>query len=154
MPEVLTKPFTLQGAPRAELARLCRQICLAREQRSLSPVTAEDEFIAALTTVRATYGPASVDENDLKEIVALEESRVADAAVLAELIASRISTTHPFAQPLSNSPAQQKSSPPASVPSKVSAPQPALATPSLNIADLIDGMLMQEKRDPRTSGHH
>ncbi len=154
MPEVLTKPFALHGAPRAELARLCRQICLAREQKSLSPVTAEDEFLAALTTVRATYGPASVDENDLREVVAIEESRVADAAVLAELIASRISTASPIPPASSGTRPTISAGATAIASSLPPTGTPPVAPPSLNIADLIDGMLMQEKRDVRTSSNH
>jgi hypothetical protein len=114
----------------------------------MSPVTAEDEFLVALTTVRATYGPASINETDLKEIVATEESRVADAAVLAELIATRMAVqqTQPAAQPAAPSRAAEGASP------SRSAPIPFPVTPSaspFSIADLIDGMLAQEKRDVR-----
>jgi len=146
LPDALPKPFVLQGAPRAELARLCRQICLAREQGTMSPVTAEDEFLLALTTVRATYGQASINETDLKEIVATEESRVADAAVIAELIATRMAgrQLEPAAQ--TRTPAREDT------PSPRPLPVPAAASPStspFSIADLIDGMLAQEKRDVR-----
>lgn len=147
-----TKQFILQGAPRAELARLCRQVCLAREQGKMSPVTAEDEFVLALTTVQATYGPASIGEDDLKDIVSTEESRVADAAVLAELISSRLAAVAPGLSADSPHPFPEKTTT-----EKFSAP--ALPAPftsggsnsPLSVADLIDGMLAQEKRDVRTT---
>ena len=148
MPEPTSKPFVLQGAPRAELARLCRQICLAREQGTMSPVTAEEEFLLALTTVRATYGTASINETDLKDIVTIEESRVADAVVIAELIATRINAqqTQTGAQPSTFSQAQEDTSPP--LPTPIPFPSSA-STPPLSIADLIEGMLTQERRDVR-----
>ncbi len=142
LPSTFPKPFVLQGAPRAELARLCRHICLAREKGAMSPVTAEDEFLLALATARATYGPASINEDDLKEIVATEESRVADASVIAELIASRLAAQQPTAPAAAPHPATARtpSAPPFSTGNSSS---------PLSIADLIDGMLSQEKRDVR-----
>jgi len=114
----------------------------------MSPVTAEDEFLVALTTVRATYGPASINETDLKEIVATEESRVADAAVLAELITTRITVQQ--AQPTARPPAPSHSSEGAgpSRPTPIPFPVTSSAAP-FSIADLIDGMIAQEKRDVR-----
>lgn len=139
--------YLQQGAPRAELARLCRQICLARELGRMSPVTAEDEFGLALTTVRATYGPASINEEDLKDIVATEESRVADAAVLADLISSRLGTKHPASQPAFPSAPEDQASPSLTTP--IPFPTGGSSSP-LNIADLLGGMLNQEKRDVRS----
>jgi len=116
----------------------------------MSPVTAEDEFLVALATVRATYGPISINETDLKEIVATEESRVADAAVIAELIATRMAGQQipsAAAQPSPSSHALEGASP------FPPTPMPITVTPSaapFSIADLIDGMLAQEKRDVRT----
>ena len=111
-------------------------------------MTAEDEFLVALTTVRATYGPASINETDLKEIVPAEESRVADAVVIAELIAARINTqqvrpAYRDSTPLSTI---EETRPP--LPTPIPFPSSA-PTPPLSIADLIDGMLSQEKRDVR-----
>jgi hypothetical protein len=114
---------------------------------------AEEEFLVALRTVRATYGSASINETDLKEIVAIEESRVADASVIADLLAARINTLQP-------QPAIQLSAV-SSIPEDV---RPSLPTPPpfpssrsaspLSIADLIDGMLTQEKRDVRSPAQH
>jgi hypothetical protein len=114
----------------------------------MPPRTAEDEFLLALTTVRATYGPTSINETDLKEIVATEESRVADATVIAELISSRIAaqgSRSPFASDLYPQPEEK---PTKGLPTPIPFPTSNTASP-LNIADLLDGMLAQEKRDVR-----
>jgi hypothetical protein len=114
----------------------------------VSPVTAEEEFLVALTTVRATYGTASINETDLKDVLAIEESRVADAVVIAELIAARINAQQiqTAVQPSPLYQAQEDTRPPLPTP----IPFPASAsTPPLSIADLIEGMLVQEKRDVR-----
>jgi len=115
----------------------------------MSPITAEDEFLVVLSTVRATYGPASINETDLKEIVATEESRVADAAVIAELIASRMTalqTSTTASTPSAPSSAQAETNRPASTPAPFAS---SVSTSPFSIADLIDGMLAQEKRDVR-----
>jgi hypothetical protein len=119
----------------------------------MSPVTAEDEFLMALTTVRATYGPATINENDLKDIVATEESRVADASVLAELISSRLAVqqSQPLATPNLSSDTKSDSTP--ALPTPIPFPTNNSTSP-LSIADLIDGMLSQEKRDVRKPSHH
>ena len=117
----------------------------------MSPMTAEDEFLLALTTVRATYGPISINENDLKEIVATEESRVADATVIAELISLRMvahETRTPFATSQAATPEEKSTS---GLPTPIPFPTNNSASP-LNIADLLDGMLAQEKRDVRKPG--
>lgn len=111
-------------------------------------MTAEDEFLFALTTVRATYGPASINETELKEIVATEESRVADASVIAELIATRVAAQQP--PPAAQPPAAPHSEEGNTLPRPAPIPFPASPSPSpFSIADLIDGMLAQEKRDVR-----
>ncbi len=116
----------------------------------MSPITAEDEFLLALATARATYGPASVNEEDLKEIVATEESRVADASVIAELLASRLASQPPPAPQPTTSGAPN--APRAATPSAKPFPTGNSSSP-LSIADLIDGMLSQEKRDVRQPAH-
>jgi hypothetical protein len=109
---------------------------------------AENEFLLALTTVRATYGPASINETDLKEIVATEESRVADAAVIAELIATGMTALQPqpAATPAAPLPLQDDATP--SLPTPIPFPTRPSASP-FSITELIDGMLAQEKRDVR-----
>jgi hypothetical protein len=114
----------------------------------MSPITAEEEFLLALTTVRATYGTASINETDLKDVLAIEESRVADAVVIAELIAARINAQQPetASPPSPLSQAQIDTRPP--LPTPIPFPTSA-STPPLSVADLIEGMLTQERRDVR-----
>jgi hypothetical protein len=116
----------------------------------MSPVTAEDEFVLALTTVRATYGTASINENDLKEIVATEESRVADASVIAELLASRLAAQEPPSATATTPPSSTAVTNAPSLPTPIPFPTRNSSSP-LSVADLIDGLLTQEKRDVRES---
>ncbi|MBK9990828.1 MAG: hypothetical protein IPP19_08875 [Verrucomicrobia bacterium] len=150
MPTPSSFSLTLAGAPRAELARRCRHICLAREHGTMTPATAEEEFLQALTSVRATYGITSIDEDALKEIVATEGNRVADAFVIAELIASRLAAQQPATISISATPKTSISKPPPSAPTTF--PTGNSSSP-LSIADFIDGMLSQEKRDVHQPAH-
>ena len=72
------KIFALDDAPRAELARLCRQICLTRESNPAPATSVDSELSSALFSVRETYGLTSVSEDDLIEIFRLEQERVAN----------------------------------------------------------------------------
>lgn len=114
----------------------------------MSPITAEDEFLLALTTVRATYGTASINENDLKEIVATEESRVADASVIAELLASRLAAQQPppatATDQTTTCPSPGAPSPPTPIPFPT-----GNSNSPLSVAAIIDGLLTQQKRDVR-----
>ena len=116
-------------------------------------MTAEDEFVLALTTVRATYGPISASEADLKEIVSTEESRVADAVVIAELIAARLAAAQ-AALPTAPIPATSATLVDRGTAPSFPTPIPFPTTtngsnPPLSVADLLDGMLAQERRDVR-----
>lgn len=104
----------------------------------------------ALTSVRATYGVTSIDEEALKKIVATEENRIADAFVIAELIASRLAAQQPVAIPISSTPKTASSTTPPSAPNPF--PTGNSSSP-LSIADFIDGMLSQEKRDVHQPAH-
>ena len=110
----------------------------------------------ALTTVRATYGTASASEADLKEIVSTEESRVADAAVIAELIAARLAPPSLAKTSIDAAPSTQPSeeSNPPSLPTPIPFPVSSTTASPLSIADLLDGMLAQEKRDVRHPAHN
>jgi hypothetical protein len=142
------------SAPRAELARLCRQICLQRHDHEASKKgTLDRELAEALATVRATHGTESVHENDLLDLLRAEQLRVADASVLAEILAPKIAA-YLRQHGLSN----------AAPPSAADSPRPTPARPSLSasstlpaapagppdIADLLDGMLEQDRHEERT----
>ncbi|MFT3866920.1 MAG: hypothetical protein QM715_00350 [Nibricoccus sp.] len=115
----------------------------------MSPDIADEEFRLALNTVRATYNSVNISDTDLDAVVAVEENRVADAAVLAQLISSQLAAISPAGLPVQK-PAFPASETAASLPTPIPFPSGGSA-PSLNVADLIDGMLAQEKRDLKTS---
>lgn len=133
-------------APRAELARLCRKICIARERDGQLDRSLESEFQHALAEIHAHFGSESVSEEDLWEIVRVEEKRVADASVIAELLLPRLLTA-------------LRSQLPAPAPSPSLAPPPSASTPEprtlspaapLGIADLLEGMLDQQRSELRS----
>lgn len=160
MTAVSAIPFASIDAPRAELARLCRQICLTRENsaparpddRSLDAALAE-----ALAAVRATHGPDSIHENDLLDLYRAEQLRVTDATLLAELLAPKLAAflrTTGSASPFSEFPARPADPAPAAAqarpPLSASSPLPAAPAGPLGIADLLDGMLEQDREHERT----
>lgn len=128
--------------PRAELARLCRNICVQRERSEQASRSYEAEFHQALSEIQALFGLDSVSEEDLWEVVRAEEKRVADAAVIAELLLPRLVTAlRPKVPPQAPS---------------LAAPQPAAPEPRaanaapLGVADLLEGMLDQQRSEARS----
>lgn len=103
----------------------------------MPPLTAEDEFLLALAAVRATYGPDSANEDDLHEIVGIEESRVADAAVVAELVASRLAMVSAAPRAAAREDARN-------------VPESGGSNPPFNVIDLIGSLVAQERRDVRS----
>lgn len=100
-----------------------------------------DEFAKVLASARAASGG---DEEAEAAVLAQENERVANATVLAELVApllaERLHAQMPApAVSASASPVRKNISPPASAP--MPSKTPALTPPS--IADLLDGMLAQ-----------
>jgi hypothetical protein len=150
-------PFATTDAPRAELARLCRQICLGLETDALAAGSLDHDLSEALATVRAAHGSDSIHESDLLDLFRAEQLRVTDAAVLAELLAPKIAAylrTHglsasPFAEAAPRAPAISPA-PPRSPPFSASSPLPAAPAGPPGIADLLDGMLEQDRHDART----
>jgi hypothetical protein len=153
-------PFTHVDAPRVELARLCRQICLGMETAGGPSGHSLDIALSeALATVRAAHGPDSIHENDLLDLFRAEQLRVTDATLLAELLAPKLaaflrtaglsSAPFPGATPrtaATTTPAPAPSRPPLSA----SSPLPAAPAGPPGIADLLDGMLEQDRHDERT----
>ncbi|HEY9154851.1 MAG TPA: hypothetical protein VIM69_06970 [Opitutaceae bacterium] len=122
-------------------------------------------FARALSDVQTRFGATSVSESDLEKIIATEANRVADAAVTAELLlpklvaalrtqmptmisvpapAAPLPTSTPVSQPAlqftSPSPAEKGTPPP---------PRKSPRAAPLNVADLIDGMLDQDRNENR-----
>ena len=151
-------PYASLDAPRAELARRCREICLASQLSESGPATSlERDLSQALAGVRGMFGSESVHEEDLLELFRTEQARVADASILAELLAPRLAAWfenhHASAVPAASAqPRQEKStdvSPPERRPLSASSTLPAPAGPP-GIADLLDGMLEQDRQAERT----
>ena len=115
-------------------------------------------FLRALSDVQARFGPTSITEDDLEKIVATEANRVADAAVTAELLLPKIvealRAQPPTVVTVPSSAPVYASAPhvsPASAPDKGTPPPPRKSprTAPLSVADLLDGMLDQEKNEAR-----
>jgi hypothetical protein len=151
--EDFAKTFSASHSPRAELARLCRRICVEQEKTGGDFTSLDEHLRGALGTVRDKFGPTSISEDELLDIFRREHARVTDAAVVAELLAPLItrgveqpastkvtSAVHPVAPGETKIPASET---PSSEPSRASANAP------LGIADFIDGMLDQDRREAR-----
>jgi hypothetical protein len=152
-------PYASLDASRAELARRCREICLALETSGAGAASSlENDLSQALTAVRETFGADSVHEEDLLDLFRAEQTRVTDASILAELLAPRLtawleahkSPSTPV--PASTNSPRHETAPsftaPAPRPLSASSPLPAPAGPP-GIADLLDGMLEQDRQDER-----
>lgn len=147
----ISKPPQVLDAPRAELSRLCRSI-LVRYAQTGATAGVESDFLDALAEVRARFGDDAPPEADLWEVVVEEEKRVADAAVVAELLFPKLAEL-----------LRQRPSLPAPAPPRedVPRPRPAAETPRTEpattpprgqppgIADLLEGMLDQERAEIR-----
>lgn len=129
-------------APRAELARLCRQIWIDHERTP--HVSLENDFTSALSEVQAHHPDASLGEDDLWDVVRAEYDHVAQASAVAELLWPRLTAL------LRERPAAAgralPTAPTAAAPA-VSAPPPRPAVSG--VADLIEGMLDLERREAR-----
>jgi len=113
-----------------DVARLCRQICLCRAR-------GETPEAARLEKVLRSRLPSDFDPENLQQIFQTEQRRVIDALTLVELLGPMLAER--FADTMA-----AKSAPlPASA---ANPPRPATRrSSSLDIADLIDGMLAQDQ---------
>jgi hypothetical protein len=158
-------PFPAIDAARAELAKRCRQICLAIEITDAPTKlrSIDHELADALAAVRAAHGPDSVHEDDLLDLFRAEQLRVTDAAVLAELLAPKLAAylrkhglTHkPVAapsasEPFAPAPSATAKSAAEHAPLSASSTLPAAPAGPPGIADLLDGMLEQDRHEERT----
>lgn len=152
----ISKPPQVLDAPRAELSRLCRSI-LIRYARDGTTAGRETDFLGALADVRARFGDDTPPEAELWEVVVEEEKRVADAAVVAELLLPRLSELL-RERPTRTAPIPERESVPPPPPATETvrsqtlrtevSTTPARAQPP-GIADLLEGMLDQERADIR-----
>ena len=160
-----SKPASSADSPWAELVRLCRQICIDSEREPDKRSHSGLLFLRALSEVQSRFGANSVGEADLEKIIATEANRVADAAVTAELLLPKlvaalraqmptvisvpaVAATAPSPTSSSNL-APQFTSP---SPAEKGTPPPSRKSPRaapMNVADLIDGMLDQDRNENR-----
>jgi len=148
LPMLLTLPVSNFPAPTvswSDVARVCRRVCVLRE-RGL-PDEAENLRAGALIELLAAVrAPADTDASVMERLeatFAVEAERVANAAVLAELLVPLLSEVRTPALPPGLRPV-----PPAEVarPTKPVTPRTAAS-----IADFIDEMIAQEN-PPNHSG--
>ena len=116
---------------------MCRRICLLRAQGLVA--AADDlhstEFIPVLAALRTEYGPAAqLDDERIQLLYAIEQERVANAMVIAELIKPLIT---PATASVTSAP-----SPMRAVTAPATHPRTA---PTMSIADLLDDMLARER---------
>ncbi len=127
----------------AGITRLMRRICLLREQGDAVQATRlqEHDLAAAVRELRAAHGAEALPDAELLRLFAVEEQRVAEAVVLAELLIPQLVGDRP--------PVPVKSAPAAPVPVRSRAPAAAPGSPG--IPDLLDAMLAAERSGRRPS---
>ncbi len=123
-----------------EITRVCWRICVLRERgRHDEAEQMRSETLASLVT--AARKPTDTEEEiarRLEALMAREAERVADAAVLAELLQSLL----PEASPVSTPP--PRVTPAAVRPQVFAAESAGPRATSVSIADFIDTMLQQD----------
>ncbi|HTQ31601.1 MAG TPA: hypothetical protein VMI53_10360 [Opitutaceae bacterium] len=115
--------------PDEDIARLCRQICLCRAR-------SQSAEAARLEKILRNRLPSEFNPETLQQIFQTEQRRVIDALMLVELLGPML--IERFASVASDKPAAHAA---AASPSRTAARRAS----SLDIADLIDGMLAQEQ---------
>ncbi len=139
MEEKSSNALLFSEEPWTRLAPLCRRICLLRAQGHSDEADAlhAAEFIPALSALRNDAGRLDTfDDERVRLLQAMEQERVTNAVVLAELLRSMNVNT---AMIRSTAPATSAHiSPDAPAPRS----RPAVAP---GIADLLDDMLFQER---------
>ncbi len=129
----------------AGVARLIRRVCVLREQGAAAAAVRlmDTELAEAILELRARPGGNRLPEPELQALYTLEARRVADAAVLCELMLPAL-LGH-FSSAASSAP------PPASrlagEPSVLIARPPGTGSPA--IPDLLDAMLAAERTNRR-----
>lgn len=134
-----------------DVARACRRICVLREQGE--PAAAEsvrtDELAPSVAALRGTTD----DDVDARvaEILAAEQERVADAAVLAALLAPMLERSFRRTGAITAVAGDAGEAKPAPSPQATATPAAAampMRRPAGDLADFIDEMLAQERSAP------
>jgi hypothetical protein len=140
-PTAATENLPDQNAAWREATRICRRICVLREQgRQAEAETMMAQELAGVRATLSDLGDSSAVEMRMAAIFAREEERVADATVLAELLAPTLCAAGAVSTPSVRSMNEATSSSPRI------APKPLVARGGTgDIADFIDEMLAQER---------
>lgn len=79
------------------ITRLVRRVCLLREQGEAEAAARfeQNELATAVRDLRLAEGLEAVRDEELQELFIREEQRVADAVILAELLAPRLASVRP-----------------------------------------------------------
>jgi hypothetical protein len=121
--------------PRDEsIARLCRKICLCRTRGQVAEAS-------RLEIVLHNQVSADFNEDALQDIFLAEQKRVIEALMLAEILGPLLTEHLSIAAPGTAR---------AHAPAARGSQRPATSDQPLGIADLIEGMLAQERT---TRGH-
>jgi hypothetical protein len=132
-------PSSAESHAWSEVARICRRVCVLRERGCTDEAETlrRSELDVLLATLRQEASEPAVVDRQFESIFAAEADRVANASVLAELLAPLLRERLP-APTVAESSAPRTSSPSA-VPAR--RPRPAAAG---GIADFIDEMIAHE----------
>lgn len=90
----LPQPNHRAGGPTrlSGIVRLVRRVCVLRERGEAAAAARleENDFATAVRDLRLAEGPDAVTAEELQAMFAAEEERVANAAVLAELLVPQL----------------------------------------------------------------
>jgi hypothetical protein len=104
-------------------------------------------FLNALQTIQTRYPASGLSEDELWEIVRDEERRVADAILVAEILLPQIQSLLKQHRPASAPAATAAVEPPP--PARSEPRPPSRPAAPLGVADLIEGMLDQQRSERR-----
>ncbi|HKB90278.1 MAG TPA: hypothetical protein VKC60_07145 [Opitutaceae bacterium] len=150
MAEITPTFFSPDAEPWAELTQLYRRICVMRVNgRSIEANRLQStELSTAIASAQQQHGAEVISDKKLQEIFQHERERVANASVLVELLlpelTKRLKLGSPASAETQNEPAQRFPVEDAPAAER----SPPTAPPA--IADLIDGMLSQERAESRS----
>lgn len=133
------------------IVRLVRRICVLRERGEAAAAARleENDFATAVRDLRLAEGPDALPAEELQTIFAAEEQRVANAAVLAELLIPQLrgalaDGAFPSTGPATN---LRRETPAPFAVARVS--EPVAGSPA--ITDLLDAMLAADGAARRQS---
>lgn len=134
-------------SPLAGITRLIRRVCLLREHGDAVQAgqLCDTGLADAVRDYRLAHGPEALPEGELQAMFVVEERRVAEAAILSELMVPRLVACFPRpGDPV-------RSTRPRSEPERDAGPAGSPSAPAgpPHISDLLDAMLAAERNASR-----